>query len=254
VQHGERSGKGLWGALTQAKSVPGLSTSAVAGAGALVSMLAPRAKRLKAAKPGELARLSREMFEDLGLREAILTADDAPGISAKRLENLDEVVHSIEIFERQSPSGPLLAEYLRSSALTQLPGEDEEEHIPRVTLMTLHSAKGLEFNYVFLVGIEEDSLPHKKTIEEGGDLSEERRLCYVGMTRARKQLWLTWARQRMRYGKLQDRAASRFIAELPVGTGVKSHDHQTSGASEEESDQMAQDFFAKMKGQLGIED
>ncbi len=254
VQHGENTRKGLWAALVQAGSVDGLSVSAVAGAAQLVGVLAPRARRLRAAAAGELSRQCQELFDQLGLRDAILTADDAPGISAKRLENLDEVVRSIEMFERQSPAALLLAEYLRSSALTQLPGEDGEDRQARVTLMTLHAAKGLEFRYVFLVGIEEDALPHRKTLEEGGDLAEERRLCYVGMTRARERLWITWARRRLRYGRLQERAASRFIAELPVGAGVTTHEHDTSGVSEEEQDQMAQDFFSRMRDRLGIDD
>jgi ATP-dependent DNA helicase Rep/DNA helicase-2/ATP-dependent DNA helicase PcrA len=239
--------------VLDAGAVEGLPKSAVAGAAALVAALEPRSAGLRAAGSGELASQVRDLFEALGLRDAILTADDASGISTKRLENLDEVVRSLEQFERQAPDGPLLAEYLRANALTQIPRDGEESQQERVTLMTLHSAKGLEFNYVFLVGVEEDALPHRKTVEEGGDLSEERRLCYVGMTRARKRLWLTWARQRRRYGKLQDRAASRFIAEIPEGPGVERRDH-ASGDAGEESDALAQDFFAKMRGQLGIED
>jgi DNA helicase-2/ATP-dependent DNA helicase PcrA len=251
--HGEKTGQGLWGAVLDAGAVEGLPGSAVAGAAALVAALEPRAASLRAAGSDELATQARDLFEALGLRDAILTADDASGISTRRLENLDEVVRSLELYEHQAPDGPLLAEFLRSSALTQIPRGGEEKQQEQVTLMTLHSAKGLEFNYVFLVGVEEDALPHRKTVEEAGDLSEERRLCYVGMTRARKRLWLTWARQRRRYGKLQDRAASRFLAEIPDGPGVERRNHG-GGDAGEESEALAQDFFAKMRGQLGIED
>jgi superfamily I DNA/RNA helicase len=80
--------------------------------------------------------------------------------------------------------------------------------------MTLHASKGLEFDNVFLVGMEEELLPHKKTITENSDINEERRLCYVGITRARKKLIMTHAKERKVYGKMIPRHKSRFIVEL----------------------------------------
>ncbi|MFO0003406.1 MAG: 3'-5' exonuclease, partial [bacterium] len=88
-------------------------------------------------------------------------------------------------------------------------GGDEERH--EVTLMTLHSSKGLEYDYVYLVGMEEELLPHKKTIAENSDINEERRLCYVGITRARKRLVMTHAKQRKLYGRDIPRHPSRFV-------------------------------------------
>ena len=79
--------------------------------------------------------------------------------------------------------------------------EDGDVRKNEVTLMTLHSSKGLEFRTVFLVGVEEETLPHKRTISQGEDISEERRLCYVGITRAREELIMTYAKQRKLYGK-----------------------------------------------------
>lgn len=118
--------------------------------------------------------------------------------------------------------------------------------------MTLHSAKGLEFPYVLMVGVEEDLLPHKKLLEEGGALSEERRLCYVGMTRARRHLWITWAGHRQWHGKMTERSPSRFLEELPTGDGVVRRKREVAN-DEETSDAMAQDFFKKMRAQLGID-
>ena len=84
-----------------------------------------------------------------------------------------------------------------------------------VTLMTLHAAKGLEFRVVFMIGMEEGIFPHSRTLFEPAELEEERRLCYVGMTRARERLYLTHATMRLLYGSTQRNAISRFVMEIP---------------------------------------
>ena len=83
-----------------------------------------------------------------------------------------------------------------------------------MTLMTLHNAKGLEYDTVFIVGCEEGAFPHMRALEEGGE-EEERRLCYVGITRARKRLYMTWARERRLFGRAEHNLPSRFVDELP---------------------------------------
>ena len=94
--------------------------------------------------------------------------------------------------------------------------DKKEDQKNQVTLLTLHGAKGLEYPIVFLVGMEEGYLPHRRTIEEAKDFSEERRLCYVGITRAKEQVIITRARNRIRYGKKVPRYPSRFLAEIPT--------------------------------------
>jgi superfamily I DNA/RNA helicase len=252
AHHGEATGLGMWGAVLDAGAVEGLSRSAVAGAAALVAALEPRAARLRAAQSGELASQARDLFEALGLREAILTADDAPGISTRRLENLDEVLGALERFEQTQAQSEPLAEFLRSAALVKNDQEEESAARGKVTLMTLHSAKGLEFPHVFLVGMEEEILPHRKTLEEGGELAEERRLCYVGMTRARQRLWMTWARRRRRYGKSVDRTPSRFLQELPESEAVRRRDRDAA-PTDSDADAAAQDFFKRMREKLDID-
>ena len=84
-----------------------------------------------------------------------------------------------------------------------------------MTLMTLHNAKGLEYDTVFVVGCEDGSFPHMRALEEGGE-EEERRLCYVAITRARRRLYMTWARERRLFGRAERNLPSRFIDELPV--------------------------------------
>ena len=129
---------------------------------------------------------------------------DAPG----RLDNLQELVRAMEPFEN-------LAGYLEHVALAT--AIDELEDDDKVNVMTLHSAKGLEFNTVFLPGWEEGLFPHQRALDEGGTaaLEEERRLAYVGITRARKQAYISAAANRRVYNQWQASLPSRFIEELP---------------------------------------
>jgi DNA helicase-2/ATP-dependent DNA helicase PcrA len=132
--------------------------------------------------------------------------------SQDRIENLQELVNAaMEAEER----GITLAEFLDHAALVS--DSDDYDERARVTLMTLHSAKGLEFNFVFLVGMEEGLFPHKLSGDDDAGIEEERRLCYVGMTRARDRLVLSWARQRRMYGResMESSRRSRFLDEVP---------------------------------------
>ena len=92
--------------------------------------------------------------------------------------------------------------------------EEEESADDKVQLLTLHAAKGLEFLHVFMIGMEEDILPHKNSVE-GGQIEEERRLAYVGITRAQRTLTMTSARQRTQFGETSSTSPSRFVDELP---------------------------------------
>ena len=132
--------------------------------------------------------------------------------SQDRTENLQELVNAAAEAEER---GITLAEFLDHAALVS--DSDAYDEDARVTLMTLHSAKGLEFNVVFLVGLEEGLFPHKLTLDEEAGIEEERRLCYVGMTRARDRLVLSWAQQRRAYGRDSYEASrrSRFLDEVP---------------------------------------
>jgi len=143
---------------------------------------------------------------------------EAPDRAESREENLTELVRAAETFDQpledeQSGLSPL-ASFLAQAALEA--GEHQgEKWQDCVQLMTLHSAKGLEFPLVFLSGLEEGLFPHRKSTEEPGRLSEERRLCYVGMTRAMKRLYLTYAESRMLHGQTSTTYPSRFLDELP---------------------------------------
>ena len=137
--------------------------------------------------------------------------DERSEEARNRLDNLQQLLAGME--EHYATEGTL-EDYLEQVALiTDIDSYDPS--LDRVTLMTLHAAKGLEFPLVFMVGLEEDLFPHNRSGGGDEDLEEERRLCYVGMTRAREKLYLTHARRRRIYGDYQFNPPSRFLAEIP---------------------------------------
>ena len=132
----------------------------------------------------------------------------------ERIENVKELISAIAEYEENSES-PSLAEFLEQVALiSDIDNWDNKSNA--VTLMTLHSAKGLEFPVCFIIGMEEDILPHKKLSTGESNIEEERRLCYVGMTRAQERLYCSSAKRRRIYGRWQDMETSRFIEEMGV--------------------------------------
>ena len=145
---------------------------------------------------------------------ALYESSDDPEDQGRR-ENLQELVSSAREFERSNPEGATVAEYLDGVSLAT----DTEAAASRggaVTLSTLHAAKGLEFPAVFVVGLEEGYLPHGQSGEDPEELEEERRLLYVGMTRAKDELTLTLSDRRLVYGRVEPRLPSRFMAEIPA--------------------------------------
>ncbi|EPI9880842.1 DNA helicase II [Vibrio cholerae] len=138
--------------------------------------------------------------------------------SKARIENLEELVTATRQFEKpeEAQEMTMLTAFLTHAALEAGEGQ-ADEHDDAVQLMTLHSAKGLEFPLVFMVGVEEGMFPSQMSAEEAGRLEEERRLCYVGMTRAMQKLYITYAEMRRLYGQDKYHKPSRFIRELPEG-------------------------------------
>ncbi|EKF9580954.1 DNA helicase II [Vibrio cholerae] len=138
--------------------------------------------------------------------------------SKARIENLEELVTATRQFEKpeEAQEMTMLTAFLTHAALEAGEGQ-ADEHDDAVQLMTLHSAKGLEFPLVFMVGVEEGMFPSQMSAEDAGRLEEERRLCYVGMTRAMQKLYITYAEMRRLYGQDKYHKPSRFIRELPEG-------------------------------------
>lgn len=170
--------------------------------------------------------LIQEIMGRTGYREEL--AREGGIESLARIENLDELLSVAREFERNGPpagwpEGGLAAlqAFLESVALvSEVDAFDHEQEA--VTLMTLHSAKGLEFPVIFLTGVEEGVFPHFRSLEEEGEMEEERRLCYVGMTRAMDRLYLTHARERTLFGLTRNNPPSRFLAEFDPGLAERS--------------------------------
>jgi DNA helicase-2/ATP-dependent DNA helicase PcrA len=134
--------------------------------------------------------------------------------SRSRLENIAEFKNIAAEFQRGHPTGTL-QEFIDKISLESTTEEGKEE-IGKVSLMTLHGAKGLEFKYVFMPGCEEGILPHRNSMGTEDAIEEERRLFYVGMTRAMKQLYLTHAKRRYSYdGNANYNPVSRFVSDIP---------------------------------------
>lgn len=130
-----------------------------------------------------------------------------------RLENLDEFVSVAKEFARNNPEGTVI-DFLAEVALVS-DADDLEDASGSVSLMTMHTAKGLEYDAVFLTGVEEDLIPHRMSANEPGGPAEERRLFYVGVTRARKRLYLSLAMTRAQFGEVTVAMPSRFLQEIP---------------------------------------
>uniref|UniRef100_UPI0030DB299D 3'-5' exonuclease n=1 Tax=uncultured Marinobacter sp. TaxID=187379 RepID=UPI0030DB299D len=158
-----------------------------------------------------LQGLMKDTIELSGLKEFHASEKGEKGQA--RVENLEELVNALADFEVEDELDPL-AEFIAQAALDA--GESQaDSHEDSVQLMTLHSAKGLEFPLVFLAGVEEGLFPHGMSLEEPGRMEEERRLAYVGITRAMKRLIITYAESRRLYGQEKFNALSRFVREIP---------------------------------------
>jgi DNA helicase-2/ATP-dependent DNA helicase PcrA len=149
-------------------------------------------------------------IEDTGYANALRIENTDE--SAARLENLEELVNAAVDYDKQEENG--LRDFIDHAALTA--DTDKYDRNARVTLMTVHSAKGLEFPVVFLAGMEDGVFPHSRSINDEKDLEEERRLAYVAITRAEKQLYVTHAMRRRTYGEDMAAEPSQFLNEIPL--------------------------------------
>lgn len=156
-------------------------------------------------------RLTQKVLNDTGYQEEL--AAEGTIQAQTRLENIQELFSVMKEYLKNSEEGSLSGFLEEVSLLSDVDNLEEGERA--ITLMTLHSAKGLEFPVVFLVGMEEGIFPHANSLFEADGLEEERRLCYVGITRAKEELFLTYAQERMRFGQYQSNLPSQFLSEIP---------------------------------------
>ncbi|MEN9713338.1 MAG: hypothetical protein RLZZ164_2 [Actinomycetota bacterium] len=175
----------------------------------LATLLDQQSARLETAAPHEILT---SILNDSGYLESLRNSRDPQ--DEARVENLEELVAVAKDFSRENPDGRL-PDFLNEVALVAA-ADDIDDESGSVSLMTLHTAKGLEFDAVFLAGIEEGLIPHRMSFLEPGGLNEERRLFYVGITRARKKLHLSLALTRTTFGESDAATPSRFLQEIPA--------------------------------------
>jgi DNA helicase-2/ATP-dependent DNA helicase PcrA len=214
LSHANTTGEDVWDAFTHPQRIPGLGTAALKAVTRFGDTMA--ALRTRSAEADSVARLLEATLRETGYIEALEAERtvEAEG----RIENLQELIgvagefDANREFEGESSSSPLEEFLAQISLYSEQDALQEEESL--VTLMTLHNAKGLEYDAVFLIGCEEGVFPHSRSVEEG-NLEEERRLCYVGVTRAKERLVMTFARRRALHGGASWNLPSRFLSELP---------------------------------------
>jgi DNA helicase-2/ATP-dependent DNA helicase PcrA len=199
-------------ALSRPADVPGLaarSAHAIEGFNTLITEL----RELSETVP--VADLTEAVLDRTGYIEALEQSSDLQ--DASRIENLEELVSVAREYDGIHEDGTL-ADFLEQVSLVADADEipEGEEHGGLVTMMTLHTAKGLEFPVVFLTGMEEEVFPHQRSLTNAKELEEERRLAYVGITRAEQRLYLTRALARNWWGRPSFHKQSRFLTEIPA--------------------------------------
>ncbi len=169
---------------------------------------------------GDAVAAIREMLDDIGYEAWLQQNASSSAVAERRMQNVNYLVESLEktinrgVEEGEDPG--TMEDAISRLILRDLMErqEEDDEHADKVNLMTLHASKGLEFPHVYLIGVEEEILPHRNSIETG-DIEEERRLAYVGITRAKRNLTLMLAARRKQFGEQQECEPSRFLEELP---------------------------------------
>jgi ATP-dependent DNA helicase Rep len=195
---------------------------------------------------GSIVEHLKQLVEDSGYEAYIYEQCDTPAKAQKRMDNVWELLEWVGRLLAKNPEHTL-TDVINKLILIDILEQSDEQDKESLQLMTLHASKGLEFPYVYLVGMEEELLPHRVSIDDD-QIEEERRLAYVGITRAQKGLCFTLANQRRRASEMQDCLPSRFLDELPA-------DHlewfgKKVEHCEERSKKLAQSHLAGLKNML----
>lgn len=214
------SGMQLYDALKKVKAIDTLKTAAKTKIAAFIDML----EEVKKDMQGPVAPLVEKVFAVSGLEAALKQIGDKDAI-----DNVNALIDAAAIFDKNTEE-PSLLDYLQQIALFS-DADSYDNTQDRVALMTLHTAKGLEFDNVFIVGLEEGLLPHERSAEDEEELEEERRLLFVGITRAKQRLHISYARYRTYRGQLMRTIPSQFLFEL----GIKPEDNSDEADDDEDA-------------------
>ncbi len=226
-------GNSLYNALENVKAVNSLKTAAKAKIVVFMDML----NELKKKTQGPVAPLTEKVFALSGLEAALKQAGDKDAI-----DNVTALIDAAAIYDK-STKEPSLLDYLQQIALFS-DADYYDKTQDRVSLMTLHTAKGLEFDNVFIVGLEQGLLPHERSAEDEEELEEERRLFFVGITRAKLRLYISYARYRTYRGQLMRTIPSQFLFELGIEPVERNNDTDENKDTEYDlDDSQAERFY-----------
>jgi DNA helicase-2/ATP-dependent DNA helicase PcrA len=211
VKRAVEQGLPLWAVLPEALTIGDLAH----GVGDRIEAFRKLIESYRARLGTEsLHGLALELINTVDYRSELRRAYRETNDAEARWTSVEALINSIALYEQRSEDASLLG-FLEESTLSGRESEkDDDRKSHALTLMTLHSAKGLEFPHVYLVGMEEGVLPHARSIGPGQSIEEERRLCYVGVTRAQTTLTLSFAKGRMKWGKMRPSIPSRFLMEM----------------------------------------
>lgn len=254
---------GMFEAMTQAYEIDGLKEKSANAVSTFVELINEHRKMLKRCK---VSTVVERLFEAIKIEDVLFESSDNGQVASRRVDNIRGIRKQIKRFEERNLKDKRrdkvdgeeiiesnLSEFLSSLALDSTESNDKKEDRDHaVVLSTIHAAKGLEWKHVFLVGAEEDILPHSRTLDSGGEIEEERRLAYVAITRAREQLTISWARSRAKWGKILPRTRSRFVEELPEESVRYEDGEMTVERTEDESAAHAQKHLDAIRAKLGL--
>ena len=221
VAHSASVGESVWEVAAAAERIPGLGAAAIKALGRFMATMEDLAVLARDGGVGEV--LIGDLMDAVLARSGYVEALEAEAVgrgekafeSQGRIENLQQLVEVAHEFDAHAPAeGDTLELFLQELALKS-DGDSRRDDEGLVTLMTLHNAKGLEYPIVFVVGCEDGVFPHQRALDEGG-VEEERRLFYVAVTRAMRELYLTYARGRSQLGGAAISISSRFLDEIPA--------------------------------------
>ena len=251
----------LFEVLRHADLVEGLTAKARESIRGFLALLDAHRPALQ--RGHDLATAARAICEAARIRDDLIAAAVSQTAGQRRIDNLEGFFNAVAAWEQRSRAArghaDLLA-YLQALTLASSDDDDDEgDETDRVTLTTLHGAKGLEWKVVFLVGLEEELIPHQRilypqghdVVDEALDLSEERRLLYVGITRAREILYLTRCRQRLARAAQRERTPSRFLDEIPGAICVARDLEMPALKNAEDEEAFARDCLAKLRALTG---
>jgi DNA helicase-2/ATP-dependent DNA helicase PcrA len=200
----------LWQAVERVEQIETLGTRAERAVGSFRDLIARYLTKVDSEPADDLAR---DLIQDAGLLSELRKEHTRENL--RRWENVQELISALAEYVANTEDATI-STFLQEVALMtdQDEAESRQQSGDKVTLMTLHAAKGTEYPVVFIAGLEEGLFPLEQATQEKADLEEERRLFYVGVTRAEKRLYLSWARSRYRYGEQQSNTRSRFLEEV----------------------------------------